>query len=204
VRKLLFALLLVSTLGHSQEALRAKVLAVDSIRDFELWMESRPAPDASYPSIVQATVGRQVHFPIVATGLRPPERGEMKVVADVEFVGPDGKTLAQMKACCTFTVTNRPDIRTVLLGPTPSLVLEARDKKGIYSVKVSVTDGVQVAIAKTELSLGATHPPSTPSVDAPRLNQGTPPAKNPGGDPDKRDCLSLPTPAEVIKCTEKK
>jgi len=32
-----------------------------------------------------------------------------------------------------------------------------------------------------------------------------PPAQAGGGGPgDKRDCLSLPTPAEVIRCSEKK
>lgn len=42
------------------------------------------------------------------------------------------------------------------------------------------------------------------AAEAPKLRMGTPPENNPGRDGDRRDCLALPTPAEIIKCAEKK
>jgi hypothetical protein len=38
----------------------------------------------------------------------------------------------------------------------------------------------------------------------PKLDMGEAPAKNPGKDRDMRHCLDLPTPKEVIKCSEQK
>jgi hypothetical protein len=203
----LFALLFALSCCAAQAQMQAKLLAVESLEDFQLWLERKPAPDEVYPHLHDMVVGKKVHFPILATGLRPPERGEMKLVADVEFVGPDGKVIVSMQACCSYTITNRPDIRTVMLGPTPGLTPEARDTKGIYTIRVAISDGAQTATASEQLRLGAAQPApaaAAPPTAAPRLNQGSVPAKNPGGNPDKRDCLGLPTPAEVIKCTEKK
>ena len=41
--------------------------------------------------------------------------------------------------------------------------------------------------------------------EAPNLRMNVPPGQLESGGPgDKRDCLGLPTPAEVIKCSERK
>ena len=129
----------------------------------------------------------------------------MKLVADVEFFGPDGKSIGAMRQCCQFTITNRPDYRTAMLAPTLNLELGPGDANGAYTVRVSVTDGSQVVNASETLQFTEGKPatPQAPaSTAAPRLRMDTP-AKNPGRDLDKRDCLALPTPSEVIKCTER-
>jgi hypothetical protein len=187
--------------------LQVKVMAVDSLEDFQAWMQQKPPPRGIYKTLREVTVGRKVHFPIVVTGFRAPEKGVLRVVADIEFVGPGGKSLAVMKECCSFTITDRPDVRWAVLGPTPNLELDAGDKLGTYTIRATVTDGTRSVTTASDVRLvspaAAAQPqPATMPPPAPRL-QMAPAAKNPGRDTDKRDCLSLPTPAEVIKCTEK-
>jgi len=128
-------------------------------------------------------------------------------VADLEILGPDGKTLNTMRACCSATITNRPDWRTVLLDNTPNLEFDSSDKEGIYTVRVSVTDGTQTLKSSETFHFPASKPssaraPAPTTAPAPRGN--VQPARNPDGDTDKRDCLDLPTPAEVIKCAGRK
>jgi hypothetical protein len=212
------AMALAATAAVAQQpGMKVNVLVVESAEDFQRWLqqsitalEKKTAPPASYPpSLKEVPANKKVHFPIVVGGLLPPQQGEVKLVADVEFFGPDGKSVAAAPQCCRFTITNRPDFRSVLLGPTMNLELEPGDKKGAYTVRVSVTDGSgSVSTSETFQFVDgkpATAPPKAPaSATAPKLQMGAPPAKNPGRDVDKRDCLALPTTAEIVKCAERK
>jgi hypothetical protein len=204
------AMTLASTAAMAQQAgMKVDVLIVESLDDFQRWLQQRPAPQGLYPpSLKEIPAGKKVHLPILVGGLRPPDKGVVTLVADVEFFGPDGKSLYAGPKCCSFTITNRPDIRTALLGGTPNLELEPGDMKGAYTVRVSVTDGSQTATTIGTFQFVApksAEPKQSPAPPAaPQLRMGPPPAKNPGRDVDKRDCLTLPTQAEVIKCTERK
>ena len=71
-------------------------------------------------------------------------------------------------------------------------------------VRVSVTDGKQTWTTTETLPYGEADAPGSAN-EIPRLRMNVPPAQlEPGGPGDKRDCLSLPTPSEVIKCSERK
>jgi hypothetical protein len=203
----------------------AGVLVIESLPHFEQWLVNQRG-EAPYPGrLREVAAGKAVHFPIVVTRLRPPAQGVMKLVADIEFFAPDGKSLWVARGCCAFTIQDRPDVRTAVLGPTANLRLDPKDMPGVYTVRVSVTDGLRTAVASESFRFvaPAAHAPATPKTDipprpsgapkpaalpkaespAPRLRMNTPPAA-PGKDQDKRDCLALPTPAEVIKCAERK
>jgi hypothetical protein len=204
------ALVLAATAAIAQQPdMRVNVLVVESVEDFQRWLTQEPAPQGPYPpSLKEIPVGKRVHFPILVQGIRAPAQGVVTLVADVEFFGPDGKSLAAAPQCCRYTITNAPDIRMAVLGPTMNLALESGDKRGDYTVRVSVTDGTQrVAAIQTFQFVSeksATPPPAPAPPAAPRLRMDDPPARKPGLDADKRDCLSLPTPSEIIKCTEQK
>ena len=192
-----------------QPGMGVNVFVVESVEDFKRWLQQEPAPQGLYPSrLKEVPAGKKVDFPILVSGLRPPEQGVVTLVGDVEFLAPDGKSVFAAPKCCRFTITNRPDILTAMLGGTASLELDSGDMKGAYTLRVSVTDGTQtVTTSETFQFAGAK--PAVPNLApapaaAPTLLMGTPPAKNPGRDVDKRDCLALPTPSEVIKCTEQK
>lgn len=207
------ALALAATPAIAQQPdMKVNVLVVESIEDFQRWLQQAiaaseqkaPLPGRYPPSLKEVPVGKKVHFPILVQGLRPPQQGVVKLVADVEFFAPGGKSIGAMRQCCHFTITNRPDFRTAMLGPTTNLELEPGDMNGAYTVRVSVTDGSQVVSASETFQFtgGKSATPQAPASTAPRLRMDTP-AKNPGRDVDKRDCLALPTPSEVIKCTER-
>jgi hypothetical protein len=205
------AMTLASAAAVAQQAMTVDILVVESAADFKEWLRQKPAPQGPYPqTLKEVPVGKKVDFPIVVSGLRPPDVGVMDLVADVELFAPDGKSVFSAPKCCRFTIKDLPEIRTAMLGGVASLTLEPGDMKGAYMMRVSVTDGVQTALGSETFQfaggkpgpLPATAPPPPEAPAVPALQMGTPPAKNPGRDVDKRDCLSLPTPAEVIKCTE--
>jgi len=209
--------------AHAQQGgMRAQVVAVESLADFERWAEQKPAPQGDYPrSLREIPVGKPVHFPIVVSGLQPGP-ADLDLVADIEFFAPSGKSLGILQKCCRFFAPAGAEVHTAVLGNAATLVFGENDMKGIYSARVSVTDGPRSADARQDFRFAgppvAATPPAGPApaarapapaepssaAEAPKLRMGTPPAKNPGRDADKRDCLSLPTPAEIIKCAERK
>jgi hypothetical protein len=125
-------------------------------------------------------------------------------VADVEILGTDGRSIGTSPRCCEATLARGSNARAVLLDSTVIVEPETGHAKGSYTVRVSVTDGAQTWTTTQVLPYGA--PLDVPgSHEAPRLRQNVPASEaQPGGPGDKRGCLSLPTPSEVIKCSERK
>ena len=206
---LLFLLaLVVSPLGYAQPV-KVTVVAVDSVDDFRRWLgkpvdPTRAASAATYPGrLTSLPFGRKSQLPIVVTGLPAPAAQEMRLVADVEILGTDGRPLGTSPRCCDATIKRGSNESAVLLGSTVGVEPETGRPTGSYTVRVSVTDGAQTWTATEVLPYGAADMPG--SHEAPKLRMNVPPSElEPGGAGDKRDCLGLPTPAEVIKCSEKK
>ena len=205
---LLFVLaLILSPLGYTQPV-KVIVVAVDSVDDFKRWLgkpidPARAASVAAYPGrIAQLQLGKKAQLPILVTGLVP-TANPIRLVADVEIVGTDGRSLGTSPKCCQATIARGSNESTVLLDSTVIVEPEAGHRQGSYTVRVSVTDGGNTWTASEMLPYGDTGRPG--AHEAPRLRMNVPPAQSEGGGPgDKRDCLSLPTPAEVIKCSERK
>ena len=208
---LLFALavLALSSVGHAQPV-KVTVVAVDSLDDFRRWLgtpvdAARAAAAASYPGrLSQLPLGRKTQLPIVLTGIAPPAPLATRFVADVEILGTDGRSLGTSPSCCQATLARGSSDRAVLLTSAVIVEPETGLANGSYTVRVSVTDGSQTWTTTEVLAYGpGTDVPG--SHEAPRLRMNVPPAQaEPGGPGDKRDCLSLPTPSEVIKCSERK
>ncbi len=182
--------------------MKVEVAAVRSIEDYQRWLKKGQAfaegkgadPGPYLPSLAKVGAGTRVHFPIVVKDLRPPAQGTLRLVADFEVHGPDGKAVARKARCCALDITNRPDWRSVLLDNVPTLEMEPGDAQGPYTVRISVTDGSRTVAASHTLEFTA-----PPARSPPRLRAGT----GPGGR-DLRECLELATPSEVIKCSERK
>lgn len=182
----------------------------------------------------EVPVGKPVHFPIVVSGLRPgarelnivadieffaPNGNSLGVIqqccrfsapansdtrmavlgnaATLVFAANDMRgtyTVAVSATDGASTVTARETFR---FGPA-----EAQPAKAA-TPPAPVTPPPAVAPPKAARARPPAEMPSS-AAEAPKLRMGTPPEQNPGRDGDKRDCLSLPTPAEIIKCAEKK
>lgn len=206
---LLFALGLAwSPIGYAQPV-KVSVVAVESTDDFKNWLgkpiDPARAESAAYPGRLSLLpFGRKTELPILITGLPSPAAQEMRLVADVEILGSDGRSLGTSPACCQATIARGSNERAVLLPSTVVIEPEKGHRNGSYTVRVSVTDGAQTWTASAVLPYGEADTPGAMN-EVPRLRMNVPPAQaEPGGPGDKRDCLSLPTPAEVIKCSEKK
>lgn len=200
--------LLLSPLGYAQPV-KVSVVAVESVDDFKRWLgkpvdPARAAAAASYPGrLNDLPFGKKTQLPILVTGL-PPLAQETRLVADVEVLGTDGRSLGTSPKCCQATIRRGSKESAVLLDYTVAVEPEASHRRGNYTVRVSVTDGSQVWTASETLPYGGSEVPGT-AHETPKLRQNLPPAQaEPGGPGDKRDCLALPTPAEVIKCSERK
>jgi len=162
---------------------------------------ARAAAPAAYPGrLTQLPFGRKTPLPIVITGLPIPTPQTMRLWADVEILGTDGRSLGVSPGCCQATVARGSNESAVLLNSTVYVEPEAGHRKGSYTVNVSVTDGTQKWTTSQMLPYGETEGPG--SHEAPRLRMNVPPGEGAGGD--KRDCLTLPTPSEVIRCSERK
>ena len=198
-----------SSIGYAQPV-KVNVVAVDSLEGFKAWLGkpvdgARAAAVGAYPGrLAQLPIGRKAHLPIVVTGLPSPAPQTMRLVANLEIVGTDGKILGTWPQCCRATVVLGSREPAVLLDPTVIVEPEVGHRAGSYTVRASVTDGTQAWAASEVLPYGDTEMPGS-AHEAPRLRMNVPPAQaEPGGPGDKRNCLSLPTPAEVIRCSEKK
>ena len=207
---LLFALsLFLSPLGYTQPV-KVTVIAVESLDDFKAWLgkpldPARAASPAAYPGrLSQLPFGKKTPLPVLVTGLQPFPSQTLRLVADVEILGSDGRSLGAWPQCCRATVARDSKETAVLLDSTVLVEPEAGHRKGSYTLRVSVTDGTQTWAASEVLPYGETDMPGSAN-EAPRLRMNVPPAQGEGSGPgDKRDCLSLATPAEVIRCSEKK
>ena len=207
---LLFALgLTLSPIGYAQPV-KVNVVAVESADDFRDWLGKpinpvRADSPAAYPGNLKVLpVGRKTQLPILVTGLPWPAPQDTRLVADVEIVGTDGRSLGTSPRCCEATIPRGSNVGAALLTSFVIVEPEPGRRAGSYTVRVSVTDGAQTWTASQVLPYSEGDLPGSTN-EAPRLRMNVPPAQaEPGGPGDKRDCLSLPTPAEVIKCSEKK
>lgn len=179
---------------------RPQVLIVDAMDDARAWIDmpdTRRGPDTG--RMRDVPTGLRVQFPIVVSNLPAlPGRG-LSLEADIEFLGPQGQVLWSRKACCRKTVRDSAAGQAVVLEPAASVQFEPNDTAGTYSVRATVSDGQRTATATETFRFGE----AKREAGAMRLQMNAP-KKNPGVDRDARDCLALPTPSEVIKCTERK
>ena len=206
MKTLLLALsLALSSFAHAQ-SVRVTVVPVESADDFRAWLgkpvnpERAASPD-KYPGALKALpIGTKTQLPILVSGLPSPP--PMELVADVEILGSDGRSLGRWPRCCSATIMSGPSPSAVVLAQAVVVEPEPGRSRGSYTVSVSVTDGVQKWTARQVLPYGGEgEMPGSANEVPPHLRQDVPPNAETG---DKRDCLSLPTPAEVIKCSEKK
>lgn len=204
---LLLALLALSPLGYAQ---KVTVVPVESAADLGAWLgkpinASRAADATTYPGTLKLLpVGRKTQLPIVVTGLPSPAPTSMRLIADVEILGSDGRSLGTSAKCCEATIAKGATGGAALLNSWVIVEPEPGRRGGSYTVRVSVTDGTDTWKASQVLPYGDIDAPGVAN-EIPRLRMNVPPSQQePGGPGDKRDCLSLPTPAEVIKCSEQK
>jgi hypothetical protein len=183
---------------------RPHILIVDSLDDVKPWI-AQPAAQrgADAGRLREIPTGMRVHFPIVVTNLPSLADRGLHLDADIEFLGPKGQLLWSAKSCCKTAVRNTPQGHSVSLEPVPNVQFEPNDTPGTYSVRVAVNDGQRTASTTETFRFGETKRDAGAKGGGMRLEMDVP-KKNPGVDRDVRDCLALPTPAEVIKCTERK
>ena len=208
--RLFWALVFVALSPIAQaQAVKVSVVAVESLEDLKRWLgtpvnpERAASPDTFPGNLKVIPVGRKTQLPILVSGLPSPAQIGRELVADVEILGTDGRSLGRSPKCCKATIARGSETGAALLDSAVIVEPESSRSKGSYTVKVTVTDGWETWTASQVLPYGDEAP--FPANDALRLRMNVPPNQaEPGSAGDKRDCLSLPTPAEVIKCSEAK
>jgi hypothetical protein len=184
---------------------KTQVLIIGSVEELHGWIDKPPAErggDAGRLRFIPA--GKKVFLPIVVSGLLPPAAGELRLSADIEFRGPDGKLIWEKKRCCSALLRDRPDARTVSLGPAADVEMDGSDPPGLYTVRATVTDGKRSSTASESFRLESAAAPIKLKPSGPTLDLVEPSRKPPAKDRDVRECLGLATPAEIIRCAEKK
>jgi hypothetical protein len=123
----------------AQQQLQASILIVDSTDAIAKWVMNPKGGDAGRLRSVR--VGQKVFLPVVVTGLKTADFGQPGIVADMQFVSPDGRVMFNGRKCCG---ANRGDPHTpglVVLNPVLDLTSEAGDPLGIYEIRTTVTYG---------------------------------------------------------------
>jgi hypothetical protein len=182
---------------------RPQVLIVDSVDDVKTWIDKPASQRGDTGRLREVPTGMKVHLPIVVTNLPSVAGGALHLDADIEFLGPQGQVLWTRKSCCQRVVRDTPQGHAVALEPVPNVQFEPNDTSGTYSVRVVVNDGQRTATTVETFHFGEGKADPGAKPGGIRLQMDVP-KKNPGVDRDVRDCLELPTPSEVIKCTERK
>jgi hypothetical protein len=182
---------------------RPNVLIVDSVDDVKTWIDKPASQRGDTGRLREVPTGMKVHLPIVVTHLPPLAERGLHLDADIEFLGPQGQVLWTRKSCCQKVVRDTAQGHAVALEPVPNVQFEPNDTSGTYSVRVVVNDGQRTATTVETFRFGQGKPDPGAKPGGMRLQMDVP-KKNPGVDRDVRDCLELPTPSEVIKCTERK
>ena len=204
---LLFVLALFLSPDGNAQPVKVTVVPVESMEEFKRWLGTpldpkRAAAPTTYPGRLNLLpVGKKAQLPILVTGLPVPAEHGTRYIADVQVLGTDGKPLGIAPRCCEAIVAKGSNERAVLLNSAAVVEPESGRRSGNFTVNVLVTDGTETWRATEMLPYGETDMPG--SHEAPRLQMNVPPKQLESGGPgDKRNCLSLPTPAEVIKCAE--
>lgn len=184
---------------------KTQLLILGSVEELHGWIDKPPAERGGDAGrLRRIPVGKKVFLPIVVSDLAPPASGELRLSADIEFRGPDGKLIWEKKGCCTAVLRDRPDARTVSLGPAADVEMDGSDPPGLYTVRATVTDGKRSSTATESFRLESGTAPMRLKPSGPTLEMGERPRKAPPRERDVRECLDLATPAEVIRCAEKK
>jgi len=125
--------------GAPPQAIRASILIVDSKDAIARWVMNPEGGDAG--RLRSVTVGQKVFLPVVVTGLKTSDFGQPGIVADMQFISPDGKVVFSGRKC---SGANLGDPRTpglVVLNPVLDLTPEPGDPLGTYEIRATVTYG---------------------------------------------------------------
>jgi len=153
---------------------------------------------AQQVTVVPSMLDNKAQLSIRVSGM-PPSTQARQLVADVEVLGADGRSMVSAPGCCRATLAANAS-GAAQLQPTLTIESESTRRTATYTVRASVTDGEKTWKAEHQISFTNSEVPGTAN-EAPRLRQNIPDGANPQ---DKRDCLGLSSPSDVIKCSERK
>jgi hypothetical protein len=137
----------------AQQHIQLSILIVDSKDAIAGWVTHPKGGDAG--RLRSVTVGQKVFLPVIVTGLKTADFGQPGIVADVQFVSPDGKVMFDGRKCCG---ANRGDPRTpglVVLNPVLDLTFDPGDPIGTYEIRATVTYGSLTASTSEKFVLVA-------------------------------------------------
>ena len=188
----------------AEQKMQASILIVDSPDAMSKWVKNPKGGDTGRARSV--TIGQKILFPVVVTGLKTTDFGQPGIVADMQFISPDGKVMFDSKKWGVGA--NRGDPRTpglVVLVPVIDLTFEPGDPLGTYEVRATVTYGARTASASEKFALitGAGEKPAAANQGRTAQAGVAKPKKRAARAADMRSCLDRDDDAAVIRCVEK-
>jgi len=187
----------------ADRTVEASILIVDSHDAIAKWVKDPQGGDGG--RMRKVTVGQKIFVPVVVTGLKTTEFGQAGIVADMQFVAPNGKVIYNGRKCCSAI---RGDPRTpglVVLNPVLDLSPEDGDPLGTYEVRATVSYGGRTASAseKFVLQSGAGDKPEATKENPSAVATAASPHGHRRGHADARTCLDAADNAAVMRCAEK-
>lgn len=191
--------------NQPEQGFQAHILITGSHTATEKWVLSPPGERGGDRGRLRTvSKGQKIYFPVIATGYKPSDSGQINFVADLEIVAPSGKVIA-LKKCCSAV---RGDPRTpgvVVLNPVVEIVFDADDPAGTYTARATVSDGSRTAAARESFRLqtgtGAQTGAALQGEPKPAPASGI--KKRSRANEDARACLELSTNVAIATCAEK-
>lgn len=182
--------------------IEARILVVDSHESIAQWVMD---PKHRNRNLRKVSLGQKFFLPIVVTGLATTAFGQPGIVADMQFIGPAGKVIQDLKKCCTANSGDPHTPGLVVLNPVIDLTSEPGDPLGAYEVRATVTYEGQTASAKVKYVLQSAAVETPEAADEKPAAAVTTRNTRPKNDPhkDARACLNAGTSEAIIRCTQK-
>ena len=152
---------------NSQGELGAYILASDSPDYMSEWVHTQYNHDIHIVPIKEVIPDQKVHTAFVVTGYGADDKGMTDLAADFVLQGPDGKEVFGEKNVATHHKKRGKEsaVGFIMLDPAIYIVLEANDKRGVYTIKASVTDKVLNKTASCEYKFTFVDAPAKKKTD---------------------------------------
>jgi len=135
------------------QQIKASILIVDSKDAIANWAMNPAGGDAG--RIRSVPVGQKLFVPVVVTGLQTTDFGRPGIIADMQFISPDGKVFFNGSRCCSAILGDPRTPGLAVLNPVLDLTFDAGDPLGTYEIRATVTYNNSTARTSEKFALVA-------------------------------------------------
>jgi len=138
------------TAGLKEGTFKANILITDSHAAIERWVLMSAADRPNSGRLRELIPDKKFYVPFVVTDYPFSASEKMDLTAHVRLISPDGKTKFDAPELSGAIGPDPRSPSVIVLNPVMDITFETSDPPGTYTIRVTITDHVHSAYAKTE------------------------------------------------------